>query len=72
MPSGQILVILLTIILELKIFVLIFEWRVVGNVLIKISPSILFLTLVLPTRFHQRSRLRLATVSITGLISKLS
>ena len=56
--------ILLTITLKLRMILQNISRGVVGNVLINVSPSNIFLTLLLPAIFHQNCK---AAVCINGL-----
>ena len=60
------LLILLMITLELTMILQHISRRVVGYVLINISPSNIFLIKLLPARFHQNVKLLLAAASING------
>ena len=60
--------ILLEITLELTMIFKNISRRVVGNVLINISPSKVFLNMRSLQRFHQNCQADLAAVSINGLI----
>ena len=57
----------MTVTLELTIILQNISRRVVGNVLINIPPSNMFLILHLPAIFHQNCQAVLAAVSINGL-----